>query len=127
MLFGSGIVGRGALYTSAMQPRDDTERRKTVRTLIELAEGSSPADCWDDRRAEDLLRSQSTPEEVRELGMSEQMIERIFGGAPPASVGPAIQPANEALSRDAGKIAGATQRHRYVVRVEARFEAAHYL
>lgn len=58
-------------------PTDD-RRRATLRTLIELAEGSSPQDCWDDQRAEELLRSQSTPEELRELGMSEQMIERIF-------------------------------------------------
>lgn len=57
----------------------DEARRKTLRTLIELAESSNPADCWDDSRAEDLLRSQSTAEEVRELGMSELMIERIFG------------------------------------------------
>jgi len=85
----------------------DDARRKTLQTLIELAESSNPADCWDDSRAEDLLRSQSNAAEVRELGMSEQMIERIFG--------------------DAGRIAGATQKQRYVVRVEARFEAAHYL
>jgi hypothetical protein len=58
-------------------PTDD-RRRATLLTLIELAQGSNPNDCWDDQRAEDLLRSQSTPEELRELGMSEQMIERIF-------------------------------------------------
>lgn len=57
----------------------DDARRKTLQTLIMLAESSNPADCWDDSRAEDLLRSQSSAEEVRELGMSEQMIERIFG------------------------------------------------
>ena len=80
----------------------DDARRKTLQTLITLAESSNPADCWDDSRAEDLLRSQSSAEEVRELGMSELMIERIFGVV--------------------------TQKHhRYVVRVEARFEAAHYL
>ena len=83
----------------------DDARRKTLRTLITLAEQSNPSDCWDDSRAEDLLRSQSSVAEVRELGMSEQMIERIFG--------------------DAVRTAGAT--HRYVVRVEARFEAAHFL
>jgi len=92
----------------------DDARRKTLQTLITLAESSNPADCWDDSRAEDLLRSQSSAEEVRELGMSEQMIERIFG-----------------VGETAGRIAGATQKqattHRYVVRVEARFEAAHYL
>lgn len=54
-------------------------RRKTLLTLISLAEGHSPNDCYDDQRAEELLRSQSTPEELRELGMDEKMIERIFG------------------------------------------------
>jgi 6-pyruvoyltetrahydropterin/6-carboxytetrahydropterin synthase len=92
-----------------MQPRDDAERRKTLRTLIELAEGSSPADCWDDRRAEDLLRSQSTPDEVRELGMSEEMISRVWG------VG-----SGESEKRR-------TDTPRFTVRVSARFEAAHFL
>ncbi|MGA8809445.1 MAG: 6-carboxytetrahydropterin synthase [Thermoanaerobaculia bacterium] len=82
-----------------MEPTDVTARRKTLQTLIELAEGSSPADCWDDRRAEDLLRSQSTPDEVRELGMSEEMISRVFGEGKPS----------------------------FTVRVSARFEAAHFL
>lgn len=78
----------------------DENRRKTIETLIALAEGSNPADCWDDSRAESLLRSQSSPQELRELGMSEGMIERIF---PAASTGT------------------------FTVRVEARFEAAHFL
>src|SRR5205807_19505 len=95
----AALSGEAHCTLPAVQPRDDTEHRKTVRTLIELAEGSSPADCWDDRRAEDLLRSQSTPEEVRELGMSEEMIARVFGGAKP----------------------------HFTVRVSARFEAAHFL
>ena len=76
-LFGSGI-GIGAHCT--LRAVLDDARRKTLLTLIELAEGHSPNDCWDDRRAEDLLRSQSTPEELRELGMSENMIEHIFAG-----------------------------------------------
>src|SRR3954463_2031694 len=102
MLFGRGIGGGGALYTSAVEPTDDAARRKTLQTLIELAEGSSPADCWDDTRAEDLLRSQSTPDEVRELGMSEEMIARVFSRQPATSA-------------------------RVPVRVSARFEAAHFL
>jgi hypothetical protein len=57
---------------------EDDARRRTLLTLIALAEGHNPADCWDDRHAEDLLRSQSTPEELRELGMSEPMIDHIF-------------------------------------------------
>jgi 6-pyruvoyltetrahydropterin/6-carboxytetrahydropterin synthase len=93
MLFGSGMKA-GALYTSAV----DDNRRETLKTLIALAAASNPADCWDDERAERLLRSQSNPEELRDLGMSEGMIERVFG------------------------VAG-----KFSVRVEARFEAAHFL
>jgi hypothetical protein len=57
----------------------DDARRKTLLTLISLAETSSPNDCWDDKRAEDLLRSQSSAEELRELGVSDEMIDHIFG------------------------------------------------
>jgi 6-pyruvoyltetrahydropterin/6-carboxytetrahydropterin synthase len=92
----------GAHCTLRAVPEDS--RRKTLETLIALAQGSSPNDCWDDSRAEDLLRSQSSAEEVRGLGMSEQMIERVFG-----------------------KPGDAPAFHRYVIKVEARFEAAHYL
>jgi 6-pyruvoyltetrahydropterin/6-carboxytetrahydropterin synthase len=84
-------------------PSDDA-RRETLRALINLAEGSNPGDCWDDARAEELLRRQSTAAEMRELGMSEQMIGRVFGEADTQ-----------------------TQSGHFVVRVEARFEAAHYL
>ena len=73
------------------------DRRKTLQSLIALAEGSSASDCWDDSRAESLLRSQSSAAEARELGMSEAMIERVFGHGT------------------------------FSVRVEARFEAAHFL
>jgi hypothetical protein len=59
--------------------RDPEERRKTLRTLLELAGGFSPSDCWDDQRAMDLLRSQSTPEELRELGASDGILAHIFG------------------------------------------------
>jgi len=76
----------------------DEDRRKTLSTLIALAESSNPAACWDDTRAEALLRSQSSAQEVRELGMKEEMIVRVFGA-------PGM----------------------FSVRVEARFEAAHFL
>jgi 6-pyruvoyltetrahydropterin/6-carboxytetrahydropterin synthase len=91
------------------EPRDDVARRKTLQTLIELAEGSSPADCWDDARAEDLLRSQSTPDEVRELGMSEEMIARVF------------------REPGVGGRESESRRPTFTVRVSARFEAAHFL
>ena len=95
-----------------MEPRDDAARRKTLQTLIELAQGSSPADCWDDRRAEDLLRSQSTPDEVRELGMSEEMINRVWGVGSGES------------EKSTSKISDTRS---FTVRVSARFEAAHFL
>lgn len=74
MDFGSGIVERRALYTSGV----DDDRRQTLRALIHLAEGDSPSACWDDRRAIELLRRRATREELRELGMSEEMIEHVF-------------------------------------------------
>lgn len=99
-LLGRGIANRRALYTSpsVSGPRED-DRRKTLQTLIELAEGSNPGDCWDDRRAADLLRSQSSPGELRSLGASESLISHVWTPA-----------------------AGS-----FIVRVEARFESAHFL
>lgn len=90
----------------------DEARQKTLRSLIELAEGNNPNDCWDDRRAAELLRSQSTPEELRELGMTDRMIDHVFGAKSSAGGGPAALPQARGTFR---------------VRVEARFEAAHFL
>jgi hypothetical protein len=58
------------------------DRLKTIRTLISLAEDDSPNACWDDQRAQELLRRESTAEECRELGMSDSMIEHVFGTEP---------------------------------------------
>lgn len=100
--------GRIVHFDSVSPPVDD-ERRKTLQTLLDLARGSSPSDCWDDQRAEDLLRSQSTPEELRSVGATETMIEHVFS-----------RPAER---RDVP----AGSRGTFTVRVEARFEAAHFL
>ena len=54
------------------------DRRRTLLTLIHLAQESTPTACWDDRRAVELLRAQSTPEELRELGAEERIIEWVF-------------------------------------------------
>jgi hypothetical protein len=54
------------------------DRRKTLQVLIELAEESSPTACWDDGRAIELLRAQTTAAELRELGASEGLIEHVF-------------------------------------------------
>ena len=81
MLFGSGIgrVRSGAHCTlPAVESAREEDRRKTLLALIELAEGFSPTDCWDDERAMALLRSQSTPDELRTLGMSERLIAHVF-------------------------------------------------
>ena len=56
----------------------DESRRSTLLTLIELATDNSPNACWDDARARELLRRETTPEELRELGMEEGMIELVF-------------------------------------------------
>ena len=105
-----------------MEPTEDSARRKTLQTLIELAGGSSPADCWDDGRAEDLLRSQSTPNEVRELGMSEEMISRVWG------VGSGEWERGKTDMTDISHTPHRTPHPpRFTVRVSARFEAAHFL
>jgi hypothetical protein len=54
------------------------QRERTLRALIALAEGNNPTECWDDTRAAQLLRTQSTPAELRALGMSEAMIAWVF-------------------------------------------------
>ncbi len=60
----------------------DEDRRQTLLSLIDLAESFSPSDCFDDERAMSLLRSQSTPEELRELGASASLLEHVFGIGP---------------------------------------------
>ncbi len=56
----------------------DENRRRTLLALIELASESTPNACWDDQRAVDLLRRQTTPEEMRELGAEPRIIEFVF-------------------------------------------------
>lgn len=56
----------------------ETERRQTLEILLELAMDDDPDACWDDSRARDLLRSQSSPEELREIGAEETLITRLW-------------------------------------------------
>jgi hypothetical protein len=56
----------------------DESRRRTLLTLIHLAEENSPSACWDDRRAMELLRKEATAGELRELGMGEELIAQVF-------------------------------------------------
>jgi hypothetical protein len=64
------------VHLAAVTP--DEQRRQTIATLLELAEGSSPNACWDDRRAMDLLRSQSSAAELRSLGAKNWIVDLIF-------------------------------------------------
>ncbi len=99
-LFGRGIAGGAHCTLRTVPQKLDSERLKTLETLLALAADSNPGACYDDQRAEELLRSQSSPEELRAAGASEQTIEHIFARA---------------------------ARGTYSVRVEARFEAVHFL
>lgn len=56
----------------------DENRRRTLLALIDLASDSNPNACWDDQRAIELLRRESTIEELRELGATEGIIEHVF-------------------------------------------------
>jgi len=56
----------------------DETRRRTLQALLQLAGESSPSACWDDERAVELLRRQATPEELRELGADEKLLEHIY-------------------------------------------------
>jgi hypothetical protein len=56
----------------------DDSRRRTLLSLIDLASENTPNACWDDRRAAELLRTQTTADELRELGVEERMIEFVF-------------------------------------------------
>lgn len=56
----------------------DENRRRTLLALIELASDSNPGACWDDQRAVDLLRRETTAEEMRGLGAEERIIEFVF-------------------------------------------------
>jgi hypothetical protein len=56
----------------------DETRRRTLLALIELASDSNPNACWDDQRAIELLRRESTPDELRELGATRGIIEFVF-------------------------------------------------
>jgi 6-pyruvoyltetrahydropterin/6-carboxytetrahydropterin synthase len=102
--------------------KENLEKRwKTLATLVELYEEGSESSCWGPDRAERLLREQSDPDELRRMGVGPAVIAQIFGagaeqGEPPL---PAESPLPVAsATRSAGVFA---------VRVEARFESAHFL
>ncbi|HUP66408.1 MAG TPA: hypothetical protein VM557_14115 [Thermoanaerobaculia bacterium] len=54
------------------------DRRKTLETLLELASGDDSGGCWDPSRARELLRGQSSREELESLGADPTLIEELW-------------------------------------------------
>lgn len=108
-----------------VEEREALERRwQTLAALVDLFEGASESSCYGPERAEHLLREQSSADELRKMGIDESLISRLFDSA------------QENVSRSDMEVEGESGRrshssgHRsasFSVRVEARFEAAHYL
>lgn len=84
MLFGSGM--RRALYTESLDTaasrrrdlRMDEARRKTLQTLVTLWQEREAPGCYDRDDAANLLRSQSSSDELREIGIDDETIARIW-------------------------------------------------
>jgi 6-pyruvoyltetrahydropterin/6-carboxytetrahydropterin synthase len=98
------------------------KRRQTLATLLELYEEGSESSCWGPDRAERLLREQSDPDELRGLGVRQAVITQIFGPAAGRKDAPEVPVREDAPVPSVAKPGGV-----FAVRVEARFEAAHYL
>ncbi|HSN69343.1 MAG TPA: hypothetical protein VLV48_08870 [Thermoanaerobaculia bacterium] len=76
-------LGSGEKRTAAGGPYSsptimDQERKKTLETLLELAQGDDPSGCWDPSRALALLRTQTTPGELEEMGAEAALIEELW-------------------------------------------------
>lgn len=57
---------------------NDEERKRTLLVLIELSKTSDARSCWDNDRAERLLRNESSRDELLELGADPELVDRIF-------------------------------------------------
>ena len=56
----------------------DEKRRDMLLTLVSLASENSATACWDDRRAVELLRKETTRSELESLGVEQPMINYLF-------------------------------------------------
>jgi len=56
----------------------DEDRRSTLRALVDLAMADDPVPCYDGAMAERLLRSQSSREELTEIGVDPVIVERLW-------------------------------------------------
>jgi hypothetical protein len=59
----------------------DPEREQTLQALAELVREARSGTCWDSTRAEELLRRQSSIEELTSLGIGSDVIEAVWGEA----------------------------------------------
>jgi len=57
---------------------EERNREETLRLLVNLAVEDDPASCYEGGRALRLLRSQSTPDELRRIGVGEETIKMIW-------------------------------------------------
>lgn len=104
-------------------------RRKTLETLVDLYQGGAESSCYGPDRAERLLKQQSSAEELRKIGVGDAVIDRLFGSVAEDGL-TGVEPGSEdrAETNDAPE-AEESSAHRgsFSIRVEARFEAAHFL
>ncbi len=56
----------------------DDDKRKTLEILVQLAVVADPVGCYDGARAERLLRSQSSREELSSIGVSAEILDHLF-------------------------------------------------
>lgn len=56
----------------------DDDRRSTLQALVDLAMADDPVPCYDGAMAERLLRSQSSREELTEIGVDPAVLERLW-------------------------------------------------
>jgi hypothetical protein len=57
----------------------DTDRREILQTLIAMVREGRSGTCWDSEQAGRLLRSQSSVEEVKSLGVEAELIDAVWG------------------------------------------------
>lgn len=57
-----------------------TIEKETLLALIAIADATDANSCWGSDRAIELLRSHSSPDEMRSAGASEALIGYVFDG-----------------------------------------------
>lgn len=56
----------------------NSNRRKTLETLLDFALADDPSACWDPARARDLLRTQSTKGELEAIGAAPALLDELW-------------------------------------------------